>query len=58
MSWKTDRWKSLLRNRIKKNKRNEDSLRDFWNNIKGTNIHVIGVPEREEIKGLRKYMKR
>ena len=29
-------------------KRNEDSLRDFWDNIKRNNIHVIGVPEGEE----------
>ena len=24
---------------------NEDSLRDIWENIKHTNIHIIGVPE-------------
>ena len=29
-------------------KRNEDSLRNLWNNIKCTNIHIIGVPEGEE----------
>ena len=29
-------------------KRNEDSLRDLWDSIKCTNIHVIGVPEGEE----------
>ena len=29
-------------------KRNEDSPRDFWDNIKCTNIHIIGVPEGEE----------
>ena len=32
----------------KKNKKNEDSLRDLWDNIKHTNIHIIGAPEREE----------
>ena len=32
--------------------KNEDSLRDLWNNTKLTNIHVIWVPKREErIKG-------
>ena len=31
-------------------KRNEDSLRDLWDNIKGNNIHTIGVPEGEERK--------
>ena len=32
-------------------KRNEDSLRDLWDNIKCTNIRIIGVPEEEEEKG-------
>ena len=38
-------------------KKNEDSLRDLRNNIKHTNIHIIGVPE-EDRKDLRKYLKR
>ena len=29
-------------------KRNEDSVRDLWDNIKGTNICIIRVPEGEE----------
>ena len=29
-------------------KRNEDSLRDVWDNIKCNNIHIIGVPQGEE----------
>ena len=29
-------------------RRNEDSLRDLWNNIKHTNIHILGAPEGEE----------
>ena len=32
----------------KRMKRNEDSLRDLWDNIKGMNIFTIGVPEGEE----------
>ena len=31
-------------------KRIEDSLRDLWDNIKLTNIQIIGVPEEEEKK--------
>ena len=29
-------------------KRNEDSLRDLWNNIKHNNFRSIGIPEGEE----------
>jgi len=29
-------------------KRTEDSLRDLWDNMKCTNIRIIGVPEDEE----------
>ena len=28
----------------------EDSLRDLWDNIKHTNIRILGVPEAEEKK--------
>ena len=35
-------------NKQKRMKRNEDSLRDLWDNTKWTNIHIIGVPEGEE----------
>ena len=31
-------------------KRTEDSLRDLWDNIKHSNIRIIGVPEEEEKK--------
>ena len=42
----------------KRMKRNEDSLRDLCDNIKCTNIHIIGVPEEErERTDLRKYLK-
>ena len=33
-----------------KEKRIEDHLRDLWDNIKCTNIRMIGVPEEEETK--------
>ena len=35
-------------------KRIEDSLRDFWGNIKRTNIRIIRVPEEEKKKGSEK----
>ena len=46
-------------NKERRMKRIEDSLRDLWDNIKCTNILIIGVPEEEEKKkGLRKYLNR
>ena len=36
------------KNKEKRMKRNEDSLRELWNNIKHNNICTIGVPEGEE----------
>ena len=36
-------------------KRNEDSLRDIWDNVKRNNILIIGVPEgKEREKGPKK----
>ena len=37
-------------NKVKRMKRTEDSLRDLWDNIKHSNIQIIGVPEEEEKK--------
>ena len=37
-------------NKEKRTKRIHDSLRDLWDNIKCTNIRIIGVPEEEEKK--------
>ena len=35
-------------NKEKRMKRNEDSLRNLWDNIKCNNIHIIWVTEGEE----------
>ena len=37
-------------NKVKIMKRTEDSLRGLWDNIKCTNIQIIGIPEEEEEK--------
>ena len=36
------------RKKEKRIKRNEDNLRDPWNNVKHPNIRIIGVPEEED----------
>ena len=41
---------SEKQNKVKRMKRTENSLRDLWDNIKCTNIQIIGVPEEEEKK--------
>ena len=41
-------------NKEKRMKRNEDSLRDLWDNIKHPNTQIIGVPEEEKRKGQEK----
>ena len=37
-------------NKVKRMKRTEDSFKDLWDNIKHTNIRIIGVPKEEERK--------
>ena len=44
-------------NKVKRMKRTEDSLRHLWDNIKCSNIQIIGVTE-EEKKDMRKFLKR
>ena len=38
------------RKKEKRMKRNEDNLRDLWDNVKCSNIRIIGVPEEEDNK--------
>ena len=46
----------LLKNRIKQKEKNKLRIdsRDLWDNIKHTNIWVIGVPEEDKEKGTEK----
>ena len=39
-------------------KRNQDNLRDLLENVEHPNIQIIGVPEEEDRKGMRKYVRR
>ena len=41
---------SEKQNKVKRMKRIEDNLRDFWDHIKHISILIIGVPEEEEKK--------
>ena len=36
------------KNKEKQMKRNEDNLRDLWDNVKHPNIRIIGVPEEDK----------
>ena len=38
------------RKKEKRIKRNEDNLRDLWDNVKRPNIRMTGVPEEEDKK--------
>ena len=50
---------TMEQNKEKRMKRNEDSLRDLWDNSKRNNIRTIGVPEeKRERKDPKKYLKR
>ena len=46
-----DRLEKIMNAEQKREKRlkiNEEHLRELWDNVKCTNIHIIGVPEGEE----------
>ena len=38
------------KNKVKRMKRTEDSLRDLWGHIKHNNIWILGVPEEDKKK--------
>ena len=44
------------RKKAKRMTRNEDNLRDLWDNVKHPNIRVIGVPEEDRKKGHKKIL--
>ena len=46
------------RKKEKRIKRNEDNLRDLWNNVQSPSIRIIGVPEEDKKKGHEKILRR
>ena len=47
------------RKKEKRIKRNEDNLRDLWDNVKHPNIRIIRVPKKKtKRKTMRKYLRR
>ena len=54
MRWKTEIEMVEINEAEKKKekgiKRNEDNLRDLWDNVKCPNIRIIGVPEEDKKK--------
>ena len=43
------------RKKEKRIKRNEDNIRDLWDNVKHPNIRIIGVLEEDKKKGHSKH---
>ena len=52
MRWKIEWWKEIKQRdkKGKRIKRNKDTLRDLWDNVKCPNIKTIYVPEEEDKK--------
>ena len=50
MEYKEAKNNKLEQQEGKRIQKNEDSIRSLWDNFKRSNIHIIGVPERE-VKG-------
>ena len=48
----------MEQNKEKRMKRNEDNLRDLWDNVKRPQIRIIGVPEEDKKKDHGKYLRR
>ena len=46
------------RKQEKRIKRNEDNIRDLCDNVKHPNIQIIGLPEEEDKKTMKKYLRR
>ena len=46
------------RKKEKRIKRNEDNLRDLQDSVKCPNIRIIGVPEEDKKKTMRKSLRR
>ena len=44
------------RGKKKRIQRNEDNLRELWDNVKCPNIRIIGVPEEDKKKGHEKIL--
>ena len=44
------------RGKKKKESKDEDNLRDLWDNVKCPNIRIIGVPEEDKKKGHEKIL--
>ena len=44
------------RGKKKKESKDEDNLRDLWDNVKCPNIRIIGVPEEDKKKGHEKLL--
>ena len=51
-----DRMVEINETERKREKRNEDNLRDLWDNVKCPNIRILGVPEEDKKKDHEKML--
>ena len=42
----------------KKKKKNGNNVRDLWDNVKHTNLHIIGIPAEEREKGIENVLEK
>lgn len=57
-TYKTQYENLPFRTAKREKKINENGLRDLWDNVKHTNIHMIGVPEKDRKKGRKKILEK
>ena len=50
--WFSEQEDKVEKNTQKEQEKNEEMLRELWDNMKGNNICIIGIPEGEEEQGI------
>ena len=59
MIWNRRKKKTFNRNKETRIQKNEERLRNLWDNVKCSNIRIIGMPEvKRKNKKLKSYLKK